>query len=433
MPTLPTEPVSAPQGRTVGLKTLTVMPSRLEGSVRVSGAKNSVLRLLAASLLTAGTIRLRNYPAGLLDAIVHVGMLERLGKTCSVDGDTLTIRESAVPPGRLEWDGRSIRNTLLILGALTARTGEGSVPLPGGCKLGDRKYDLHVMLLERLGARVWEDGDNLCAAAPGGLIGNDIYLPMRSTGATENALLCGALARGRTRIWNPHVRPEILDLAKFLNALGARITVHGQESIEIEGVDALGALDYTVMPDNMEALTWLVGAVVSGGDVTIEDFPAHDIEVPLIFLRDSGARFTIEGSTARVHGGRPFPVEICTGPYPGINSDMQPLFGTLGACATGQSRIDDLRFADRFGYLDEFARMGIASRVDGRTAIIQGGTPIHGAEVRALDLRTGAALALLGLVAQGRTVIADAWQIERGYDGFVDKLTALGARIEPTY
>lgn len=420
------------QETTAGLQALTLAPSRLVGEVRVSGAKNSVLRLLAASLLTEAPITLHNYPATLLDAVVHVGMLDALGKRCSVSGDTLTICEDRIPDSVLEWNGRSIRNTLLILGALTARTGAGSVPLPGGCNLGDRKYDLHELVLRRLGADVWVEGDRLCASAPNGLVGNDIHLPLRSTGATENAMLCGALAKGRTTLWNPHVRPEILDLAEFLRKMGARITVNGQESIVIDGAGSLNGIAHTVMPDNMEAMTWLVGSVITGGDVEIIDFPAVDLEVPLIFLRESGARIYSEGHRVIVRSGRPFPVEISTGPYPGINSDMQPLFAAYGACARGQSRIVDLRFADRYGYLDEFARMGVAGSVADGAVRIDGGAPLHGAEVRALDLRTGAALALLGLVATGQTVIRDAWQIERGYDLFVHKLKTLNASVIAT-
>ncbi|PAX06366.1 UDP-N-acetylglucosamine 1-carboxyvinyltransferase [Sphingomonas lenta] len=406
---------------------LQVSRSRLVGQVRVSGAKNSVLRLLAASLLTPEKIVLRNYPDKLLDAIVHVGMLEALGKRCSVADGTLTIEEDRAPASELVWDGRSIRNTLLILGALVARTGAGSVPMPGGCNLGERKTDLHEMVLSKLGARVWWEGERLCAEAPNGLTGADIVLPLRSTGATENALIAGSLARGTTRLWNPHVRPEILDLAAFLTRMGANIVVHGQESIEITGAERLDGITHRVMPDNMEAMTWVIGSVVTGGDVEIHDFPAQDLEVPLIFLRESGAKIFRDGDVAIVRSGRPYPVEISTGPYPGINSDMQPLFAVLGACARGESRIVDLRFAGRYAYLREFARMGIESDVRDGTAHIHGSAAIRGAEVRALDLRAGAALSLLGMVADGQTRIADAWQIERGYDNFLAKARALGA------
>jgi len=415
---------------------LQVERSRLVGEVRISGAKNSVLRLLAASLLTPERIVLLNYPAELLDAIVHVGMLEALGKRCTVEHATLVIEEISNPPSDLEWNGRSIRNTLLILGALLARTGAGSVPMPGGCDLGDRKADLHEFVLAKLGATVWYEGDRLFAEAPSGLTGTDIVLPIRSTGATENALIVASLAKGTTRLWNPHIRPEILDLVRFLTRMGAKITVYGQESIEISGAEHLDGIVHRVMPDNMEAMTWLIGSVITGGDVEIHDFPAQDLEVPLIFLRESGAKVFQSGSTAIVRSGRPYPVEISTGPYPGINSDMQPLFAAMGACARGESRIVDLRFAGRYGYLQEFAKMGIKSEVHGDTAHIRGNghqpAAIHGAEVRALDLRAGAALSLLGMVAGGCTRIADAWQIERGYDQFLAKGRALGAKLAYT-
>lgn len=412
-----------------GARVLQVSRSRLEGQVRVSGAKNSVLRLLAASLLTPERITLDNYPDALLDAQVHVGMLETLGKTCVVEDGALVIEEARAPDSRLDWDGRSIRNTLLILGALLARTGAGSVPVPGGCDLGDRKYDLHELVLSRLGARVWSEGDRLCAEAPNGLTGAAIVLPLRSTGATENALIAGSLARGTTTLWNPHIRPEILDLCGFLRAMGARITVNGQESIEITGAERLNGLAHRVMPDNMEAMTWVIGSVITGGDLEIAEFPFEDLEVPLIFLRESGARIFREGTTAIVRSGRPYPVEISTGPYPGINSDMQPLFAAMGACARGESRIADLRFAGRYAYLDEFAKLGVESFTLDGTAHIRGAEQLHGAEVRALDLRAGAALALLGLVAHGETRIADAWQIERGYDKFLTKARALNAAV----
>ncbi len=412
------------------IDTLELEPSRLVGRVRLSGAKNSVLRLLAASLLTPDTITLANYPAGLLDAEIHVQMLGRLGKRCAVTGDTLRIEEDEAPGSTLDWDGRSIRNTLLILGALVARTGEGRVPLPGGCKLGERKYDLHEQVLRALGADVWTEGDMLCASARHGLTGADIVLPLRSTGATENALIAGSLARGRTTLWNPHIRPEIIDLAAFLTRMGARIVINGQESITIDGAEGLSGVTHRVMPDNMEALTWLIGSVVTGGDVEIVDFPTKDLEVPLIFLRESGAEVFHSGDTVVVRSGRPYPVEISTGPYPGINSDMQPLFAVMGACARGQSRVTDLRFANRYAYLDEFAKFGIESEVREGVARITGSQTLAGADVKALDLRTGAALMLLGLVARGRTRVSDAWQIQRGYNALLPKLKALGASAE---
>lgn len=408
-----------------------VSPSVLKGTVRVSGAKNSVLRLMAASLLTDQPVILRNYPDDLLDVKVHEGMLAALGKSVGKEGaDAVRITEPSPLQNVLRWDERSIRNTLLILGALTARMGEGRVPLPGGCKLGERKYDLHVMLLEKMGATVWEEDDLLCARAPNGLNGTDIHLPIRSTGATENSIICGSLAKGITTVWNPHIRPEIIDLIKFLRSMGAKIEIYGQERIEIEGVGRLAGTDYEILPDNVEALTWLIASVITGGDVEIQNFPVQDLEVPLIFLRESGARFYQCGPDMIVRGGCCYPVEISTGPYPGINSDMQPLMAVYGACAKGESRIVDLRFPGRYGYAEELAKMGLRYEVKDDLLRIHGGNKLHGALVRALDLRAGIALVLAGLVAEGETVISDAWQIGRGYDRLIQKVNDLGGRVQ---
>ncbi len=408
-------------------KQLVLHKCRLEGVVEISGAKNSVLKLMAASLLSADTITLINYPAALLDAQVHREMLQKLGKACDVSGDRIVIAEAQAPLSVLAWDERSIRNTLLILGALTARTGAGRVPLPGGCKLGERAFDLHELVLRSLGARVWQEDNALCAEAPkGGLVGADIHLSLRSTGATENAIITGSLAKGITRIWNPHIRPEILDLINFLRAMGAKIAVFGQEHIEVTGVDGLHGTNYTVIPDSMEAITWLVGTVMTRGDVEIRHFPYSDLEVALIHLRESGAKFYRGDESLIVRGGTCYPLEISTGPHPGINSDMQPILAAYAACARGESRIIDLRFPGRYGYAAEMSKMGLVYTIDGNMLKIQGtGGKLRGATVQALDLRAGAALALCGLVAEGETVIEDAWQIERGYNRFAEKLQEL--------
>ena len=411
------------------VSTYTIAASRLEGKVRVSGAKNSVLRLLAASLLTSEPLQISNYPSGLLDAQLHVEMLEVLGKRCTRHRDVLVIEELSAPTPELRWSERSIRNTLLILGALTARTGAGSVPLPGGCKIGDRKHDLHVMVLERLGAEVNETETRLEAFAPKGLTGADIHLPIRSTGATENAILCGSLARGKTTIWNPHIRPEIMDLCAMLTAMGAKITVFGQERIEVVGVEGLSGTHHSVIADNMEALTWLIAASITGGDVEIQGFPTADLVVPLAHLRESGARYFEGPDGVIVRGSSCYPIEISTGAYPGINSDMQPLFAIFGAMSPGESRITDLRFPDRYLYVKELERMGLEVQRAGNELRIRGGMRLQGTTVTADDLRAGIALTLAGLVADGETIVREAWQVERGYDHFVEKLSALGGRI----
>lgn len=412
-------------------ETIVVRKSKLQGNVKVSGAKNSALRLLAASILTDETIELNNFPNGLLDIQVHLEMLKVLGKTYQSIGDSVWINETEKTSTVLDWNERSIRNTLLILGALTARFGEGKVPLPGGCKLGERKYDLHVMLLEKLGAEVWEEGDFLCAKSKSEkLLGNDIVLPMRSTGATENSIICASLAKGTTTVWNPHIRPEIMDLIDMLCKMGAKIEVFGQKCIVIEGVERLNGVKHAVIPDNMEALTWAIGAVITNGEVEIENFPFEHLEVPMVYLRESGMKFYRGESSLIVKGGTPYPVEISTGPYPGINSDMQPLFAVYGAMSKGESKIVDLRFPGRYGYADELAKMGMNYHVEGDLLVINGGNQLRGAIVNALDLRAGIALLLAGLTAEGDTVIENSWQIQRGYENLNEKLENLSVIVQ---
>ena len=410
---------------------LVLSKSKLEGSVELSGAKNSVLRLLAASLLCSQRIELSNFPSKLSDVIIHLQMLEVLGKKVSVlSRDRVVIEDGNSINSVLNWTERSIRNTLLILGALVTRTGHGRVPLPGGCNLGDRKYDLHVMLLRKLGAEVWEEDGYLCASAKGRLKGSDIHLPIRSTGATENAIISAVLAEGKTTIWNPHIRPEIIDLVKFLTELGAKIKVFGQQSIEIDGVEGLNGGKYSVIPDNMEAITWMIAAVITNGDIEINDFPFEHLEIPIVHLRESGARFFRGENSLIVRGGKCYPIEIATGPYPAINSDMQPLFAVYGACAAGESRIIDLRFPGRYAYAEELKKQGVQYRTEGGMLIIDGGARLTGSTVSALDLRAGASLVLAGLHAEGQTIIEDAWQISRGYEDIVTKLKCLGGNID---
>ena len=406
-----------------------VLPSTLNGKVKISGAKNSVLYLQTASLLTDETVIIENYPDELLDAKIHTEMLNELGKKCIVTENRIEIKKRNKKDNRVIWPDRSIRNTLLILGALLARNFEGSVPLPGGCKLGERKYDIHQYLLKELGANIWEEKNMLCGTADRGLKGAEIKLPLKSTGATNNAIICGCLAKGVTRVWNPHIRPETIDLINFLRTMGAKIKVFGQEHIEIVGKEYLLGTTYNVLPDNMEAISWLIGAVVTGGDIEIENFPWRDLEVPLIYLRESGAKFFKGEESMIVRGGKCYPIEISTGPFPGINSDMQPLFAIFGACAKGQSKIIDLRFPGRYAYADEFSKLGISCELQGNMLKINGGKPFKGAEVTAVDLRAGIALVLAGLVANGETYIKNAWQIERGYNQFIRKINNLGGKV----
>lgn len=413
------------------IETIKVEKSKIEGVVNLSGAKNSALRLLAASILTDESVILENYPAGLLDAQIHVEMLQNLGKVCVLGGgDSIKITSGGSFEKKLVWNKRSIRNTLLIIGALLSRYGYGAVPLPGGCKLGDRKYDIHVMVMESMGAKVWEDGDYLHAEVAGGLTGCDIKLPIRSTGATENAIIMGVLAKGTTRIWNPHIRPEIIDLVDMLNKMGAKITIFGQEHIEIVGVEGLRGVRHQVISDNMEAITWVVAAAITGGDLEIRNFPHQDLEVVLAHLKAAGAQLYKNEFSTIIRGSKCYPLEISTGPHPGINSDVQPVLAAWAAAANGESRIIDLRFPGRYGYAEELNKMGLNTKIDGDMLKIYGaGGNLRGAKVKALDLRAGAALLLSGLMANGLTEIEDAWQISRGYVDIVGKMKSLGAKV----
>lgn len=413
---------------------ITVGPSQLEGEVELSGAKNAVLKLLAASLLTDETVTIGNFPASLSDAQIHLEMLEKLGKKCELSADEkyVTITHKSEPPQHLDWSGRSIRNTLLILGALFGKEGEMSVPHPGGCKLGERKHDIHLMILEAFGATINESDTLLGATRRGKLKGCDIHLPMRSTGATENAILIATLAEGTTNIWNPHIRPEIIDLIEMLRSMGAKIQVRGQERIIIEGVKSLRGTRHDVILDNMEALTWTVASMITGGTIEIKDFPFAHLELPLIYLRESGANIYRCGNNAIVKSGSIFPLEISTGPYPGINSDMQPILAAYAACANGKSTIVDLRFVGRYAYAEQFSKMGVETVIDGSLLRINGNgrSSIKGADVTATDLRAGIALALLGMASkEGETTISDAWQIERGYCNFKEKLLSIGGVV----
>lgn len=413
------------------MKKVRVEKSVLKGEVTISGAKNSSLRLLAASILTDKNIELTNVPNGISDFQIHVDMLKVLGKDVGTFEDSAFIKND-VSTSTLEWDRRSIRNTLLILGSLLTKTGFGKVPLPGGCQLGDRKFDLHIMAMEKMGAKVWEEDGYICARVDDKLKGADIHLRIRSTGATENSIIMGTLAKGKTKVWNPHIRPEIIDLISMLNSMGAKIKVNGQESIEIEGVEKLHGTSHKCIPDNMEALTFAIATAITGGEVEIHNFPLEHLEIPMIYLRESGLKYYVseDKNSVIIKKSNIYPMEIATGPYPSLNSDMQPLFAIYGLVAKGESRITDLRFPGRYEYALALNDMGAKTEVDGDMLKIYGGNNLYGTEARSLDLRAGAAFVLAGLVAEGTTIVTDYEQVERGYENFILKLKALGAKIE---
>lgn len=408
-------------------KRVEIFASEIAGEIYLSGAKNSVLKLQTATLLSDRNIIITNYPSAMLDVVIQEEMLRVLGKSIVKSNNKIEISGSVIT-NQLIWRKRSIRNTLLILGSLLTKTGAAKVPIPGGCQLGDRKFEIHIELIKSFGGIVWQEENYLIAKIANGkrLKGCEFTLPIRSTGATENAILMAVLAEGTTRIWNPHIRPEIIDLVNFLNKLGAQIIIRGQESIIVEGVLKLtNEIEYEVLADNMQAITYLISGGIAANELIIKNFPYNDLEVPLIFLKEAGLKYYRYKNEIIVKKCQSYPVDISTGPYPGINSDMQPLFAAWGSLSRGTSVITDLRFHGRYGYAEEMRKLGVNSTIRSNQLIIKGSEKLQGTEVNAIDLRAGAALMTLAMIAENSTIINDFWMVERGYNDVLDVLKSI--------
>ena len=404
----------------------------IRGNVSLSGAKNSALKVLTASVLAQGEVVLDNIPLDIEDVKIKLEMLRGIGARIEEDrpGRVRISWPDTGPEVEVPGEFGSIRTSLLFLGALLSRKGKASIPLPGGCKIGGRKHDLHLMALRKYGAECRENDFRIHAQAER-LKGTEIRFPLRTTGGTENAILAGVLAEGKTRIYNAHTRPEVLDLIQFLNSLGAKVQVPGSGLIEIQGVEKLSGGYYEVIYDNLEAMTFAAYAAITGSRISIRHFPARDLEIPLIYLRESGVQFQQKGD--RMIISRPgilAPFDLSTGTYPGVNSDMQPLFTVLATQAEGESKITDIRFRDRFQYVSELKTMGAEIKRKGSTVTIKGPTPLQGTTVQATDLRGGAALTAAALVAEGETTIEQAEQIDRGYENFDQKISRLGVNLK---
>jgi UDP-N-acetylglucosamine 1-carboxyvinyltransferase len=406
--------------------------NRLEGTVTLSGAKNSALKILCASVLTSEKIRLFNLPAGMEDIKVQIDMLRSLGAKVTIHNDVSSIDNSSISRWDVRLDCRkSIRTSLLLLGSLLGRFGRARVPIPGGCKIGVRKYDLHVYALECLGAKVRVADDDFLEAECDVLRGAEIEFPILTMGATENTIIAACLARGTTIIRNAYVTPEVTDLIAFLNGMGANVKARSSRTVEIQGVDELFGTNHRIILDRLEALTFMVAGGVTKGFVEIEQFPFELLEVPLIYLREAGVAF-YKGAGSLIIDGRGLfsPIEIVGGSYPGIISDMQPLFAVFATQGTGISRIFDVRYPDRFGYVESLQKMGADIHREGNMAAIRGPASLKGARITAHDLREGTALLIAGLGAEGQTEIDNAYQIHRGYEAIDEKFTKLGADIE---
>jgi UDP-N-acetylglucosamine 1-carboxyvinyltransferase len=407
-------------------------PATLTGTVSVTGAKNSALKLMAAALLAEGRTVIHDVPA-ILDVEVMSELLRRLGAGVAHDvpAGSVTIDVPATPHHEADYDlVRRLRASFCVLGPLLARCGEVSVALPGGDAIGSRGVDFHLAGLARLGAEVASEHGYVIARAPHGLTGAPIWLDFPSVGATENILMAAVLAKGTTTIDNAAREPEIVDLAAMLTAMGARIDGAGTSTISVEGVDGLEPVSHVTTPDRIVAGTYAIGAVATQGDVTIRNARADHLEVVLDKLTDAGAKVDALPDGIRVvASGRARAIDVVTLPYPGFPTDLQPMMIALAAVADGTSMITENVYDGRFMFASEMIRLGADIRTDGHHAIIRGRPELSGAPVVATDIRAGAGLVIAGLVAEGRTSIAEVHHIDRGYPDFDEALTSLGASL----
>ncbi len=400
----------------------------LTGTVRVGGAKNSALKLMAAALLAPGVTTLRNVP-DISDVAVMAQVLERLGAHVTRTDHTLTIDATTLTSHEAPYDlVVQMRASTCVLGALIGRVGRAHVAMPGGCNIGSRKVDIHIAGLEHLGVTISTEHGYIDASGPAH--GARVALDFPSVGATENLLMASVLADGETVIDNAAREPEITDLAAMLNEMGASIAGAGTPTIMVTGVAALSAVDHTVVGDRIEAGTYLVAGALDSGPVTVTGFdPAH-LDIVLQKLEHMGCLVVRSADAVTISREGPIrPVDIQTLPFPGFPTDLQAAFMALLSLADGGAVITENVFENRFIFADEIARMGADIRIDGHYALVRGVPALSGAPVRSPDLRGGAALVLAGLVAEGRTVVTDVHHIDRGYEGFVEKLRCLGAAV----
>lgn len=407
-------------------------PARLEGSITLSGAKNSALKLMAASLLAAGKTTLHNVP-GIADVEIMSDLLRSLGCAVTYESgtQTLSIDVPEVPGHRAEYNlVRKLRASINVLGPLLTRLGKAEVALPGGDAIGSRGLDFHIQGLQGLGAQAHSEHGYVIASAPEGLSGADISLNFPSVGATENIMTAAVLARGVTTIDNAAREPDVVDLGEFLKSMGANIEGLGTSLITITGVSKLHSTTHTTLPDRIVAGTWAFAAVMTQGDITIVGGREDHLEIPLEKLVQAGAVITTTSDGFRVKmDRRPSAIDIATLPYPGFPTDLQPMAICLNAIAEGQSMVTENVFEGRFMFVNELKRLGANITVDGHHAAIHGVPVLSGAPVAATDIRAGAGLVLAGLVSEGKTIVEDGYHVDRGYTDFAENLSALGAKV----
>lgn len=405
----------------------------LHGRVKISGAKNAVLPIIAATLLAQDKPCVLDEVPYLNDVCTIAEVLRQLGAKVDFNRQqhTLFVDSTVLKTVDAPYDlVRKMRASFVIMGPLLARYGKAKISMPGGCAIGTRPIDLHLKGFEALGAEIEIGHGFISATAPNGLKGTSIYLDFPSVGATENIIMAACMAEGQTILENAAQEPEIIDLANFLNIMGAKIRGAGTNVIKITGVPKLIGHNYTIIPDRIEAGTYMVAVAMTGGDIYIENAISEHLKPVIAKLNEAGVKIEEDIDGIRVScNKRPKAIDIKTLPYPGFPTDMQAQFMAMLTIADGTGLVTETVFENRFMHVDELKRMGACIKVDGRTSIVEGVPSLNGCQVKATDLRAGAAMVLAGLVANGETEVSYIHHIDRGYDNLVEKLCGLGGMI----
>ena len=402
----------------------------LSGSIKISGAKNAALPLLASGLMCSGTLKLSNVPK-LADTVSMIALIEHLGVQIEQTKHLVSISGHSKILDAPYEQVRKMRASILVLGPLLARYGSVKVSLPGGCAIGTRPVDLHIWAMQQLGAIVELADGYIKARCKNGLVGNKIVFPFVSVGATENTMMAASLAKGRTQIINAAREPEIIDLGNCLNAMGAKIIGHGTDNIIIDGVDTLSSADHKVISDRIEAGTFAIAATVTQGDLKLTNINPIYLNALFAVLEQTGATIQVGDDWARIScDARPKSVDIATQPYPGFPTDLQAQYMCLMAIANGSSKISETIFENRFMHVPELIRMGADIQIDGRSCIVHGKSSLKSAPVMATDLRASVCLVLAALATSGTTTISRIYHLDRGYANLEEKLNNCGAKIQ---
>lgn len=403
----------------------------LEGEVRASGAKNSALPVLAASLLTSDPVVLRRIPR-VRDIATMEKLLRYNGASVDVDGDTVRVHAATVPNPEAPYDiVKTMRASSLVLGPMVARTGRARVSMPGGCAIGARPINLHVTALEQLGAKIHQEHGYVEARADNGLRGGHIRFDRITVTGTEDVLMASVLAQGETVIENAAREPEVVDVATLLSAMGAKIEGVGTSTIRVQGVSKLHGADHAIIPDRIEAGTFLIAGAITGGDVTVTACNPEHLMATIDLMRQAGCLIDCGADWMRVRkNGKLRSVDMKTLEYPGFATDLQAQFMALMTQAEGISFIEETIFENRFMHVPELGRMGTNIRIEGRKAIVAGPTPLSGAQVICSDLRASASLIIAALVADGETFVDRIYHVDRGYENLDQKLLGIGAKIQ---